>query len=398
MTALLLTACGDGGEGETETASGTGTGTETGELPKEIELDEFFGLAEAAYCEWAVSCHAFGVEARCAAVNHFEDRLNMRRLAGVGPDEAIPTAYYKEAVEVGRIVYDEKLAATCLEYVRTRSCDLPQYHVTTEAETAGQLACAALFQGRMGKNGPCLSALECAETAICGFDPNCVDMCCVGACRVLPVPLKLGEPCTGNPPCEQGTYCPNAAAAPVCSTPPTAGQPCPDYVCSGGAECQFNGDTQICVAPRPAGKACEYHGQCEAGLTCVHDQNYDNGVCLRPADEGEACDPSSPDTVCRRFDNRCDPGTKVCVPLPGNGEPCFEYSCRGDFFCAEGNELRCSPVADVGERCGYVPSSGNYVPCSGDSVCGGDDFDAQTCLAPSADAPCPVPVDPLAGV
>lgn len=399
MTVLAFAGCRDGGEGETE----SGTGTDTGDIPAgDIELDEFFGLAEAAYCEWAVECHGFGVVERCGAVMHIEERMSMRLLAGVGPSEAIPAAYYKDAVEIGRIVYDKKLAASCLEYVRTRSCDRPQYHETTEEELAGQLACTSLFQGRMGKNGPCMSALECAETAICGFDPTCVDMCCVGACRVLAEPLKLGEDCSnGNQACEPGTYCafdPNLGVSTVCSTPPTAGQPCPDYVCGGGALCEFDGNTQVCVAPRPSGTPCDYDDQCDNGLSCVHDQNYENGVCLRPADQGEACDPLSPDTVCRRFDNHCDPGSKVCAPLPGNGEPCFEYNCRGDFFCADNNgQQRCSPVADAGEGCGYVPSNGNYIPCSGDSVCAGENFDAQSCVAPGADAPCPVPADPLAG-
>lgn len=399
MTVLLVAGC-RGGEGEdTGEESGTGTGTDTGDAPAtELELDEFLGQAEAAFCEWAVACRAFGVEARCAAVNHLEDRINMRWLTGVGADESIPVAYYKQAVEVGRIEYDGKQAATCLAYVSARSCDVPEYHVTTEEEDAGRIACAQVFQGRMGKNGPCMSALECAEEAICGFDPNCVDMCCAGACRVLPSPIKLGEPCNGNQTCEGDGFCafdPNTGTPTVCTAPPVAGQPCPNFRCGGGAQCEWNGSIDVCVALRPAGTPCEYEGQCEPGIVCVRDQNYDNGVCRRPADEGEPCDWLSPDEVCRRLDNLCDPVSKVCAPLPGNGEPCPQYRCRGDFFCAA--NMRCSPVADVGEGCGYDPNSGAFIPCSGDAVCGGEDFDNQTCIAPSGDAPCPVPVDPLAG-
>jgi hypothetical protein len=392
ISVLVLAGCRDGGEGE------EGTGTDTGELPSgDIALEDFFGLAEAAFCEWAVECHGFGVVERCANVMHFENELNMRLLTGLGADAPTPVDYFKEAVAVGRIEYDEEQAAACLEYVRTRSCDNPRYHVTSEAEAAGQLACAAVFTGRMGRNGPCMSALECAETAICGFDPNCVDMCCVGACRVLAEPLKLGEDCSnGNQTCESGTYCrfdQNTGMPTVCTAAPTAGQPCPDYVCGGGALCEFDGNMQVCVAPRESGAPCDYDDQCEPGLSCQHDQNYENGKCLRPADQGEACDPLSPDTVCRRFDNECDPVSETCGPLPGKGEPCPNHDCRGDFFCA--NE-QCVPVADAGEGCGYVPNTGNFIPCSGDSRCAGD-FDAGTCVAPSGETPCPVPADPVPG-
>jgi hypothetical protein len=402
MTVLMAAACGgsegDGTASETDTDGGASTGGATGELPEEVELDEFFELAEAAFCEWQVECRAYGVPARCRAVNHFEDRLNMQRLTGVGPDESIATAYYKEAVALGRIVYDESLASTCLEYVRKRGCEYPQYHEFTEDELAGQLACAGLFAGRMGKNGPCLSALECAETAICGFDPACVDMCCVGACRVLPTPLKVGEPCTGNRPCETDTFCafdPNSGMPTVCTASPTAGQPCPQFDCAGGASCEFNGgDTPVCVALKAAGSSCNSDGQCQAGLVCTHDQNWDNGVCLRPADEGESCDRFSPDRVCRRVDNTCD-ATDRCAPLPDKGEFCPDYRCRGDLFCA-GNQQRCTPVADAGEGCGYSNIDGSYIPCSGDNLCE-NEFDNGVCQTPSAASPCPVPEDPLAG-
>ena len=401
MAALVVAACNDGGGGEGDaTASETGaeTGAETGDPPAtEVELDEFFALAEAAYCEWQVECHGFGVEGRCRNVNHFEDRLSMRRLSGVGPSDSLPTAYYKEAVEVGRIDYDQKLAATCLAYVRAQTCDLPEFHEYSEGELAGQAACAGLFKGRMGKNGPCLSAVECAETAVCGFDPNCTDMCCVGACRVLAATPKLGEPCNGN--CEIDTYCDFNQTTPVCTVAPALGQPCPNSSCVSGATCEFiGGDTPVCIALKSAGVACEYQGQCSAGLVCVRDQDYNNGVCLRPADEGESCDRNSPDTVCRRFDNLCD-ATGKCAPLPGNGEFCADQRCRGDFFCAVGNNgQRCSPVADAGEGCGYPDFEGSYVPCSGDNVCDpNDDFSVFKCVTPDPASPCPVPEDPLAG-
>ncbi len=398
MTALVLAACNDGGGEGDATASETGADTETGDTPAtEVELDDFFTQAEAAYCEWQVGCHAFGAEERCRNVNHFEDRLSMRRLSGVGSADWLPTAYYKEAVEVGRIDYDKEAAATCLAYVRAQSCDLPEVHVYSEDELAGQAACAGLFTGRMGKNGPCLSAIECAEAAVCGFDPTCVDMCCVGACRVLPTVPKLGEPCTNS--CEGDSFCafdPNTGTPTVCTASPALGQPCPQFSCAGGSSCEFTGgDTPVCVGVKPVGAACGGDGgNCDVGLVCTRDQNYDNGVCLRPADEGESCDRFSPDIVCRRFDNVCD-ATDKCAALPGKGETCEDYRCRGDFFCAVGNGTqKCSPVADAGEGCGYPNYDGSYVPCSGDNVCDpNDDFSVYTCVTPNPASPCPVPED-----
>jgi hypothetical protein len=323
----------------------------------------------------------------------------MQRLTGVGPDESIATAYYKEAVALGRIVYDESLASTCLEYVRKRGCEYPQYHEFTEDELAGQLACAGLFAGRMGKNGPCLSALECAETAICGFDPACVDMCCVGACRVLPTPpqgrraLHRQSTLRDRHPSAPSTRTPGCR--PCAPRPRPPGSPARSSTAPAGASCEFNGgDTPVCVALKAAGSSCNSDGQCQAGLVCTHDQNWDNGVCLRPADEGESCDRFSPDRVCRRVDNTCD-ATDRCAPLPDKGEFCPDYRCRGDLFCA-GNQQRCTPVADAGEGCGYSNIDGSYIPCSGDNLCE-NEFDNGVCQTPSAASPCPVPEDPLAG-
>ena len=36
-----------------------------------------------------VACHQYGVEARCAAVNHIEARLSMQRISGVGSGEGV---------------------------------------------------------------------------------------------------------------------------------------------------------------------------------------------------------------------------------------------------------------------------------------------------------------------
>jgi hypothetical protein len=382
-----------GGTGET----GGETGSETG-APTEIEFEEFYAAAEVAWCEWQVACRQYGVEARCESVNHMEERLSMRRLSGVGSDEAVPLAYMAEAIEIGRIAYDREAAAACLAYVRAQTCEREYWHVFSEEEEAGRAACEAVFEGRMGRNGPCLSASECAETSICGFDPACVDACCVGACRALPAPIAVGEACNFNQACVADAYCaqdPDTFMPTVCTAAPTAGEQCPQGVCAGDAICDFDGNSQVCIAPRPPGSQCSFDQQCEQPANCTY-VNGDFGTCTRPVGEGESCNDDS-GAGCLRFDNWCDPGSNTCVALPGKGEPCAGYQCAGDFFCSEAQGLRCVPVADPGERCGYSDINFDSIPCSGDNFCDyGENGDNPTCVSPGSGSTCPVPEDPLA--
>lgn len=391
IAALVLAGCGGGGD-----EGSSGTAGETGEPLTEIALEDFYGEAEAAWCTWQVACHQYGVEARCADVNHMEQRLSMRRLSGVGPDEAVPLAYRQEAVEVGRVEYDGEAAAQCLAYVRTRSCEEPYYHAYTEEERAGEAACEAVFRGRMGRNGPCLSASECAEASVCGFDPTCVEACCVGACRVLAEPLAVGEACTAMN-CVADAYCavdPNTFMPTVCTASPTVGQECPMGQCGGGALCDFDGEKPVCVAPKAAGADCYYDQQCAQPAVCAY-TGGDYGECTAPADQGEKCG-STGNGVCLRFDNYCDEQSGVCELPAGKGESCSGVPCAGDFFCSGAQGQRCVPVADAGEPCGYDQNSGDSVPCSGDHVCEYGDGDRGTCRAPGAGSECPVPEDPLA--
>ena len=394
---LGLASCGDGGNNESTGSTGsTGdTGdTETGEPPTQIGFDEFYGAAEEAFCTWQVGCRQYGVEARCRSVNHMEARLSMQRLAGVGASGSVPLEYMKEAVEVGRIVYDKKAAATCLEYVRARTCEIEYLHTWSEEELVGQAACEAVFAGRMGRNGPCGSAAECAEESVCGFDPSCMDMCCVGACRVLAQPLGLGDACGGNTSCAADLFCdfdPVTSNPTVCKASPTVNQPCPNGSCASGSFCEYDGETQTCRAPKAEGQLCDSGSECVQPAVCQYNDDVFTGRCYRPRDEGEACDPSVYDAQCLRVDNTCHPVDKVCVALPANGEACPDYRCAGDFFCSQDQGMRCLPVADAGEPCGY-----DNVPCSGDHYC---DYDSENskCKVPSGEAGCPVPADPGQG-
>lgn len=397
--ALLFTGCPH--DEPIDDPSGGGSeesgGEETGEPPMAVTLEEFFPAAEEAYCDWAVSCNQFGGVNRCKNVMHLETRLSMRRLSGVGSGDGVTLAYLQDAVDVGRIEFDADAAVACLDYVRARTCDLPEYHTWTEEELAGQAACEAVLRGRMGKNGPCAQAIECAEEAVCGFDPMCVDMCCPGACRVLAAPIAEGEPCPTNPnsQCEAGTGClidSDTFLPTVCTKLAEVGQSCEWIGCDAEGTCEYDGNNFSCLPLGDVGQACDYEGQCRAGLVCARDENFDNGECFAPAGEGEPCK-SGVSQTCRRVDNVCDAASETCVTAPGNGEACPGYICRGDLFCAESLGLKCSPVADEGEPCDYM--NGDYVPCSGDARCDYTD-QGPFCVAPSADQ-CLAPPDPLGG-
>ena len=209
VAAVAAAGCGRSGEAvDTAATDPTETGGSTG-APTELDLDGFIDAAEAAYCAWQVECGEFGAAVRCRDVVHFEQELRLRLLVDAGSDASVAVAYLREAIAVGRIAFDEQEAAACVAYVGARTCEVPWLHQASAAEQAGAAACLAVFKGRMDRNGPCLSALECAETAICGFNPSCTDMCCAGACRVLAGPIAAGEPCGTNPnrSCAEGTYC-----------------------------------------------------------------------------------------------------------------------------------------------------------------------------------------------
>ncbi len=405
VAALGLVACNGGGGGEgsgtaTETDTGDETGTDSGEPRTEVPFDEFHEAAEEAFCKWQVACHQYGVEARCRSVNHMELRLSMRRLSGVGTQEAAPRGYLKEAVDIGRIAYDEKAAAACLDYVAARTCEYDFLHVFTAEEQAGRDACAAVFKGRMGRNGPCMAANECAEEAICGFDPNATEECAPGACRVLAQPAKLGEACTFNAGCEQDSFCEqdvNTGQPTVCVAAPKAGQACNQGVCAGGAFCEFDFEngTQTCVKPRPVGAACNSDYECEQPGICRYTE-FEGGRCFKPAEEGGACDWNGYGIQCLRFDNYCAPNN-TCKQLPGKGENCVG-ECAGDFFCSQLQGAVCTPVADAEERCGWDENYYQETPCSGDNYCDYvPETDRSVCVEPVGTYSCSVPEDPLAG-
>ncbi len=75
---------------------------------------------------------------------------------------------------------------------------------------------------------------DCAGDLFCNYDPDTGE----GTCGPLP---KIGEPCQG--PCEEGATCPFDTQ--VCVALPGTGQPCLEFSCAKGSEC--DGATEMCI-------------------------------------------------------------------------------------------------------------------------------------------------------
>ncbi len=388
---------------ENETGGGT-----TSDEPAELQIHEYFIAAEEAYCTWAAGCGGYDSLEACQASEFFDVWFQTDLLAsGVfsppadGSVRGAAVNYLLSAHEAGRIEFDGKAAAACLEYVKGRGCDRPGTYTPTDEELAGAAACKQVFSGTMVRNGPCYLGIECAAEegvdVVCGRDPSCVDACCVGGCRVLSGSPE-GSPCTNQSRCEEGTYCGfdfNTGMSTVCTKKVGAGAACPlGNECADGTYCDFN--IGQCASPLKLGESC-WSGTCEAGLYCGDVNGNGDQRCLEFADEGEMCAWYS--NGCRALDNGCDEASHRCVKLPKAGAPCLPNSgcaqsatCQYDPF---DSTTQCIARVGVGEACGerYDDLTGyyEYVGCLAGLVCDGFDLNSSKCRAPGISSVCPVP-------
>lgn len=330
-------------------------------------VHEYAGELERAYCEWQQECHNFATVDDCLAARSIDSDREFRYLA--------------KAVDAGSAEYDGHAALLCLDALRGRGC--------VDESDDPPAECDGVFRGRIGRNGPCMSSLECVGDAVCGFDPRCTDACCPGACRVFADPLEEGEACGGNVSCAEGLFCgadPETFAPTVCTKLIKNGG-----ACGNGEQCEEYCDGAKCGpwTVRGPGETCGESGQqCEAPSEC-HYLPLDGGDgqhrCVVPGGVGAACEPTDYES-CARFDTYCDPVVKRCKVLPIPGAACSEdgcvayASCEGGFGYDEygeplGTPGTCVAKAGHGDACGDVGGGGTYVECLGELWCG----DAGTC-------------------
>lgn len=334
-------------------------------------VDEYPQALEEAVCEWQQACHIFERQDDC--------------IDALAIDRDPRFEYLRSAIAAGRIEYDSGAAASCFDAIRERGCE--------DRYPEEEPACAAVLRGRMGRNGPCMDSAECAGDGVCGFDPNCAEQCCVGACRVRAEPLAVGEPCGGSIPCDDEGFCDFNVApgtALVCAPRVEVGGDC-----SLGQGCVATGscDGSTCRALKVAkvGESCGGDVTCADPALC----NYDNDGsrrCLLAPQLGAPCEPNG--RVCARFDTRCDEVSGLCTLLGAPGAGCDRVQCAEYAECERlgpsiDGPRTCGHKASAGEPCGSL-EDGRYVECLGDLQC-----EDGTCALPVSEqsADCPVPED-----
>ena len=328
-------------------------------------IEDYPAELEEAFCAWQHACHQYERPGECIEANALES----------DPDYT----YLAAAVVQGNVEYDRDAAAACLDAIRERSCTF---------EDDAKSVCDGVFHGRIGRNGPCLSTAECAGNAVCGFEPNCADMCCVGACRVFADPVKIGEPCSfGGVGCEEDAFCANDPITfipTVCTARVEAGgdcslgQPCVDTAACDGSECRK-------IELRAPGEQCS--GEfiaCEEPGVCSGFEGAEPPVCVVAAELGAPCDFDIP---CIRFDTFCDENSKLCTLLPGPGQGCFQFSCLPYAECESESNFDVD-MANTGARCVARLGAGEACAEDGSGVgcLGALDCIDGTCALPVVEA------------
>lgn len=284
-----------------------------------LPLADLAEMAEQAVCSQEVRCGLFADVASCKAASVWK----------MDPLVA--------SINAGRIQYDGKAAAACIEALAALGCNL-----TDPSDDAAPPVCVSAFRGSVAVGGSCFMDDDCVSGNCGGKACSLPVDCCAGACvaeaRVPTIPAGGScYPPGGSGNCADGTYCDNASAGSTCVTGIVLGQPC-DPVGVQSAGCQ------------PPG-------------TCRPSNNSTlGGTCMPPPAEGETCDTNA--AICNSSLDYCD-NTGTCVRKLAVGIPCPDrVGCVDYAVCSSGT---CISKKKPGEVC-----DGEQVdPCMGVLVCSG---------------------------
>lgn len=205
----------------------------------------------------------------------------------------------------------------------------------------------------------------------------------------------LDEECAGDAYCKLGDSCPGK-----CAPYESAGGAClSNDNCKSGLKCDDNGH---CVAPGQEGDACEQgEPKCSDGLICLgtDNENKTPGSCytIDQAFSGKAGDACSLDGKLCSGQLSCEitsftPVAGTCVAKVASGAECkvaFPDECPSDEYCLLGNVLlpgKCTARPGAGEKCATALGGGEvcgpYTRCDS-GVCreiahAGEDCTANT--------------------
>jgi hypothetical protein len=190
-------------------------------------------------------------------------------------------------VQAGKIKYDGKAAAACLDAMRSASCN--HSDPFNEGEPP---ACKDALKGTVADNGVCYSGSECVSGS-CGGGVCSASGCCQGTCN----------PSAGS-----------AAATPIGGKLPAEGQSCSPTGASYPSACDSMLDYCDSVSLKCVLKIA-VGGDCSTGASCVAYATCDStGHCVANPGAGDACDDvNGPQCLGSLF---CESGKCALPPAP----------------------------------------------------------------------------------
>lgn len=157
----------------------------------------------------------------------------------------------------------------------------------------------------------------------------------------LKIPRVTGT-CIDGFGCEADGFCVDDQ----CVAPLSEGTECGRAPCEEGLRCDG-----ICVRPKQEGQACEGDAGCVTGLACF------NGSCRPPFIESASCNetmPCGPGLAC--INDICEPATSPC-------DPNDTYACGVFASCRELSTNECQAVGNPGASCTESPQCGEGYWC-----------------------------------
>lgn len=144
--------------------------------------------------------------------------------------------------------------------------------------------------------------------------------------------------------------------------------------CQAGLTCLEGVCIETPTLPVPSGQQCYYgYVPCAAGTYCDWHPSGDGMICQDLPVAGEACNPND-QYLCgpQSEDLICDIDSSTCIPSPGEGESCEEYTlCQPGLYCDGGKGFTCQPRQELGEGCGGDPVCPVDASCV-NSICTAD--------------------------
>ncbi|MES1208286.1 MAG: hypothetical protein ABUS79_20310 [Pseudomonadota bacterium] len=272
---------------------------------KTIPLTELGAAVTDVICSRYARCGVFPSKASCVGVT----TPQLEQL--------------KVDVASGKIIYDGKAAADCLDAIGNQhglgSCSVGEQ---LEAQKTPP-ACEDAFAGTVAAGGVCLIDEECVslncEKNAC---PIGTTTCCAGTCAApSPPPVALGGDCSAaGAECVDRAYCKSTGAVFVCVGKTAAGQPCTDFL------------------------------ECASGYICGVDPAAPS-TCARVPRQGEACNLGVVGLGCDSPDNYCDPTTRKCTRKVAPGAPCATGVLCVEYASCDGGAATCVARAVAGEPC-----------------------------------------------